>query len=121
VVISDFGISTVLKEGSRANTFCGTSFYLAPEIIQKNEYSYEVDLWSMGCLTYFLYFPLHTRFPLCPKVSTNNPPCRLFHSPPFEGEVPEIFTPILAGRFSLERDPPLSDDGTCPPLLCCSE
>jgi len=74
VVISDFGISTVLKEGSRANTFCGTSFYLAPEIIQKNEYSYEVDLWSMGCLTYFLYFPLHTRFPPLSTSKHKQPP-----------------------------------------------
>jgi len=53
-MISDFGISKVLKDNARTATFCGTSYYIAPEIIRDQEYGVEVDMWSMGCLVYFL-------------------------------------------------------------------
>jgi len=53
-MISDFGISKVLKENGRTSTFCGTSYYIAPEIVRDQPYGVEVDMWSMGCLVYFL-------------------------------------------------------------------
>eukprot|EP01017_Pseudomicrothorax_dubius_P030296 TRINITY_DN3767_c0_g2_i2.p1 TRINITY_DN3767_c0_g2~~TRINITY_DN3767_c0_g2_i2.p1 ORF type:complete len:271 (-),score=44.11 TRINITY_DN3767_c0_g2_i2:68-880(-) len=54
--IGDFSLATKLEyEGERKRTICGTSNYLAPEILQgKNGYSYEVDIWSLGNILYTL-------------------------------------------------------------------
>ncbi|KAI8877339.1 kinase-like protein [Backusella circina FSU 941] len=57
LVLTDFGLSKQFYEGltpeeQRADTFCGTAEYLAPEIIESKPYSYEVDYWSMGTILY---------------------------------------------------------------------
>ena len=55
IKISDFGWS-VHAPNNRRNTMCGTLDYLPPEMIkpgsQENYYSQQVDLWSLGVLTY---------------------------------------------------------------------
>lgn len=33
-------------------TIIGTPHYMAPEVFEGNGYSFEVDLWSLGCLLY---------------------------------------------------------------------
>uniref|UniRef100_A0A1A9WMT4 polo kinase n=1 Tax=Glossina brevipalpis TaxID=37001 RepID=A0A1A9WMT4_9MUSC len=55
VKIGDFGLATRIEyEGERKKTLCGTPNYIAPEILNKKGHSYEVDIWSIGCIMYTL-------------------------------------------------------------------
>ena len=55
VKIGDLGLATRVDfEGERKRTLCGTPNYIAPEVICKKGHSYEVDVWSMGCILYTL-------------------------------------------------------------------
>jgi serum/glucocorticoid-regulated kinase 2 len=56
IKLSDFGLSKKFKKGDsyETRTFCGTPQYVAPEIIHNKGYSFGVDWWAMGCLTYEL-------------------------------------------------------------------
>ena len=48
--IVDFGVAKQIE--NRTNTLAGTPTYMAPEIVKKEDYSFEVDWWSLGVLTY---------------------------------------------------------------------
>ena len=54
LLLTDFGISKKLEKGEKANEVIGTIQYLAPEIVKKEEYSYQVDWWTLGIFTYFM-------------------------------------------------------------------
>ncbi|XP_068143308.1 LOW QUALITY PROTEIN: serine/threonine-protein kinase polo [Drosophila tropicalis] len=55
VKIGDFGLATRIEyEGERKKTLCGTPNYIAPEILTKKGHSFEVDIWSIGCVMYTL-------------------------------------------------------------------
>lgn len=55
IKIGDFGLATKLDyEGERKKTLCGTPNYIAPEVLGKKGHSYEVDVWSLGCIVYTL-------------------------------------------------------------------
>lgn len=55
VKIGDFGLATqITYEGERKKTLCGTPNYIAPEILNKKGHSYEVDIWSIGCVMFTL-------------------------------------------------------------------
>lgn len=71
VKLTDFGLSKILEAGNTATTFCGTCEYLAPEIIAKMPYSFAVDWWALGILTFEL---LYGRTPF---TGENN--AKLFH------------------------------------------
>jgi serine/threonine protein kinase len=51
--IGDFGVSTVLSQNVEfAKTFCGSPFYLAPELCEEKRYNGKADLWSVGVMLY---------------------------------------------------------------------
>jgi len=53
--IGDFGLATKVDfDGERKKTLCGTPNYIAPEVLAKRGHSYEVDVWSLGCILYTL-------------------------------------------------------------------
>lgn len=55
VKIGDFGLATRIDfDGERKKTLCGTPNYIAPEILNKKGHSFEVDIWSIGCVMYTL-------------------------------------------------------------------
>jgi len=59
VVICDFSLSldlTTCTENDKKNFNLQSIWYRAPEILFKNEFDYSIDLWSVGCIAYELYF-----------------------------------------------------------------
>lgn len=65
VKIGDFGLAAKIEyPGERKKTLCGTPNYIAPEILTKKGHSFEVDIWSIGCIMYTLLIgkpPFETR------------------------------------------------------------
>jgi serine/threonine protein kinase len=55
IKITDFGLSKVMisNKSNRSNNMTkgiGTYSYMSPEMLDKQDYSYEVDIWAMGIL-----------------------------------------------------------------------
>lgn len=47
--LGDFGLATFNDEMFKnKKSICGTPNYIAPEVIDKKEYGFEVDLWATG-------------------------------------------------------------------------
>jgi len=78
VMLSDFGLSKIVGQESMMETACGTPYYVAPEVLNASGYDKEVDLWSVGVITYLL---------LC-------------GFPPFYGDtLPAVFEQIMKAEF----------------------
>jgi len=83
VKIADFGLSKIVGQKVMMQTACGTPGYVAPEVLQAQGYGPEVDLWSIGVITYIL---------LC-------------GFPPFyHEELPELFEQIMSADFDFPEE-----------------
>lgn len=54
IKIADFGLAKLVTSENMMETACGTPGYVAPEILSDMPYGKEVDLWSIGVITYIL-------------------------------------------------------------------
>uniref|UniRef100_A0AC34F3N5 Protein kinase domain-containing protein n=1 Tax=Panagrolaimus sp. ES5 TaxID=591445 RepID=A0AC34F3N5_9BILA len=53
VKIGDLGLSHHFEDGtSTEDSFIGTVYYMSPERMNREEYSFPADIWSLGCLLY---------------------------------------------------------------------
>ena len=77
IKLGDFGVSKNLESMKLASTFTGSMDYLAPEIIDGKNYSFEADVWSLGVTFYEL----------------------MNFKKPFEGKFPSVFLKILNDDF----------------------
>jgi len=61
IKIIDFGMSKHLEKRQHLSTVCGTSFYMAPEVLKGN-YTEDCDVWSVGVIMFIMLFgfpPFH--------------------------------------------------------------
>lgn len=68
LVIGDFGMSVDKTKKIFMKFNVQTVFYRAPEIFLKADYNESLDMWSLGCIVYELYF----KEPLFMKLDAND-------------------------------------------------
>ncbi|KAJ9454228.1 Myosin light chain kinase A [Diplonema papillatum] len=56
VKLADFGFSCVVSNESTLTSFCGTTVFMAPEILTDRPYGKPVDMWAVGVITYLLTY-----------------------------------------------------------------
>ncbi|CAN7051145.1 unnamed protein product [Brassica oleracea var. botrytis] len=52
VMLTDFGLAKEFEENKRSNSMCGTTEYMAPEIVRGKGHDKAADWWSVGILLY---------------------------------------------------------------------
>ena len=53
IKLADFGFAVVCSDNSLTDA-CGSAYYVAPEILERQPYGLKVDLWSIGIIAYML-------------------------------------------------------------------
>ncbi|CCH42946.1 Serine/threonine-protein kinase [Wickerhamomyces ciferrii] len=55
--LSDFGFTRECEQRNFLETVCGTTVYMAPELIKKEKYDgFKVDVWSLGVILYTMLY-----------------------------------------------------------------
>ncbi|GAB5369395.1 hypothetical protein AAMO2058_001400800 [Amorphochlora amoebiformis] len=70
IKVIDFGSACFASE--KAFTYIQSRFYRAPEVLLGIDYSYQIDMWSLGCML----VEMHTGKPLFPGRNENDQMCK---------------------------------------------
>jgi tRNA A-37 threonylcarbamoyl transferase component Bud32 len=56
VKIIDFGMSEIMGFNKKPETICGSIYYIAPEVIARERFTFSADIWSLGVVLYYALF-----------------------------------------------------------------
>ena len=100
IKLCDFGWAKNLSLKNRSS-YCGTVEYMAPEIIESENYDYSVDIWSLGILLYEL---LMGHSPFKDKTTKNTIVNIKLHELKFDKEISEDCKDLINKLLEVNKE-----------------